>query len=72
MRNLTPYLPNHSDYHHPHVLGINDVAPLINVSPSTIRRAVRNGEDLGFPVIKAGRKYVVPRRPLFALLGIKE
>lgn len=53
-------------------MSIDDAAELINIAPDTIRAAVRRGEDVGFPVIRAGRAYRVPRRPLMQVLGIQE
>ena len=35
------------------------------------RAAARRGDDVGFPIIRAGRAYAVPRRPLYALLGLE-
>ncbi|ATW58454.1 hypothetical protein SEA_C3PO_54 [Corynebacterium phage C3PO] len=57
---------------HPHVISVDEAADLVGIAPDTIRSAVRRGEDIGFPVIKAGRRYVVPRRPLEKLLGIED
>jgi predicted DNA-binding transcriptional regulator AlpA len=56
---------------HPHVIDVRQAANLVGIAPSTIYDAVKRGEDIGFPVIKAGRRYVVPRRPLEKLLGIE-
>lgn len=53
-------------------MSVNEAAKLVNISPDTIRAAVRRGEDVGFPVFKAGRAYKVPRRPLLRLMGLEE
>lgn len=55
-----------------HVMSVEEASDLVGIGADTIRKAIRNGEDIGFPVFKAGRRYVVPRRPLLALLGITE
>ena len=55
-----------------YVMSVDEASNLVGISPDTIRKAVRNGENIGFPVIKAGRRYVVPKKPLYNLLGITE
>lgn len=55
-----------------HVMTVDEAAELISIHPDTIRAAVKRGEKIGFPVIKAGRRYVVPKRPLHRILGIEE
>ena len=55
-----------------YVMGVDDAADLVGIHPDTIRAAVKRGENIGFPVIKAGRRYVVPKKPLYNLLGIEE
>lgn len=52
-------------------ISVDDAAKLVDISPDTIRSAVHRGENIGFPVIRAGRAYRVPRRPLYAILGIE-
>lgn len=56
----------------PYVIDVLDAAQLVGIHPDTIRAAVKRGENIGFPVIKAGRRYVVPKKPLYNLLGIEE
>lgn len=56
----------------PHVIDVLDAADLVGIHPDTIRAAVKRGENIGFPVIKAGRRYVVPKKPLYNLLGIED
>ncbi|MCT1491334.1 helix-turn-helix domain-containing protein [Corynebacterium sanguinis] len=56
----------------PHVIDVDDAARLVGIHPDTIRAAVKRGESIGFPVIRAGRRYVVPVRPLLAVLGLDE
>ena len=53
-----------------HVMSVEEAADLVDISADTIRSAVKRGESIGFPVIKAGRRYVVPIKPLHNLLGI--
>lgn len=60
------------DAFHDHVMTISEAADLVGIDEDTIRKAVKRGENIGFPVIKAGRRYVVPKKPLHNLLGIKE
>lgn len=55
-----------------HVISIDAAATLVGMHPDTIRRAVARGEDVGFPVFKAGRRYTVAKKPLYRLLGIEE
>ena len=55
-----------------YVMSVDEASNLVGVSADTIRKAVRNGENIGFPVFKAGRRYVVPKKPLYNLLGITE
>lgn len=55
-----------------YVMSVDEASNLVGISPDTIRKAVRNGENIGFPVLKAGRRYVVPKKPLYNLLGITE
>ena len=55
-----------------YVMSVDEASNLVGISPDTIRKAVRNGENIGFPVIKAGRRYVVPKKPLHDMLGITE
>ena len=55
-----------------YVMSVDEASNLVGISPVTIRKAVRNGENIGFPVIKAGRRYVVPKKPLHTMLGITE
>lgn len=53
-----------------HVMSVEEAADLVDISADTIRSAVKRGENIGFPVFKAGRRYVVPIKPLHNLLGI--
>lgn len=55
-----------------YVMTVDEAAELIGIHPDTIRAAVKRGENIGFPVIKAGRRYVVPKHPLHRILGIKK
>lgn len=55
-----------------YVMSVDEASNLVGMSADTIRKAVRNGENIGFPVLKAGRRYVVPKKPLYNLLGITE
>lgn len=55
-----------------YVMSIDEASNLVGISADTIRKAVRNGENIGFPVLKAGRRYVVPKKPLYTMLGINE
>lgn len=55
-----------------HVMPVDEAADLVGMHPDTIRRAVARGENIGFPVFKAGRRYVVPKKPLYRALGIEE
>ena len=55
-----------------YVMSVDEASNLVGMSADTIRKAVRNGENIGFPVLKAGRRYVVPKKPLHDMLGIKE
>lgn len=55
-----------------HVMSVQEASDLVGISSDTIRNAVKRGENIGFPVIKAGRRYVVPKKPLYAVLGIEE
>ena len=53
------------------IISVFEASKLVGIHPDTIYRAVARGENIGFPVIKAGRAYVVPKRPLYDLLGIE-
>jgi|LSQX01.1.fsa_nt_gb hypothetical protein len=57
---------------HDNVITITQAARLTGMHPDTLRAAVRRGENVGFPIFKAGRRYTVPKRPLYNLLGITE
>lgn len=51
-------------------LGPADVAPVLRVSPQTIRLQAREfPEALGFPVICLGNKTRIPRKPFLAYIG---
>lgn len=56
---------------HDHVITIGEAAKLVGITAPTLRAAARRGESVGFPIIRAGRAYAVPRRPLYALLGLE-
>ena len=56
---------------HDHVMTIEEAARLVGITAPTLRAAARRGDDVGFPIIRAGRAYAVPRRPLYALLGLE-
>lgn len=56
----------------PLTMSVDDAAELVGIAPDTIRRAVSRGEDIGFPVIKAGRRYAVPKSPLLTMLGVDQ
>ncbi|PMC63407.1 DNA-binding protein [Corynebacterium xerosis] len=56
---------------HDHVITIEEAARLVGITAPTLRAAARRGEDVGFPIIRAGTAYAVPRRPLLALLGLE-
>lgn len=60
-----------SHLRHDHVITIEEAARLVGITAPTLRAAARRGEDVGFPIIRAGRAYAVPRRPLYALLGLE-
>ena len=50
-------------------MSVSEVADLLGVGRSTMYQAVRRGE---IPVIKIGKRYLVPTAPLAQLLGIEE
>ena len=50
-------------------MSIDEVAELLGVCRSTMYRAVKDGE---IPVIKIGRRYLVPTAHVAHLLGIEE
>ncbi len=50
-------------------ISVDEAAELVGIAPDTIRRAVIRCENIGFPVIKAGRRYVVLQVPPLTVLG---
>ena len=50
-------------------MSVSEVADLLGVCRSTMYRAVKDGE---IPVIKIGRRYLVPTAHVVHLLGIEE
>lgn len=60
-----------SHLRHDHVITVEEAASLVGITAPTLRAAARRGDDVGFPIIRAGRAYAVPRRPLYALLGLE-
>ena len=62
----------HYQRREPLTMSVDEAAELVGIAPDTIRRAVSRGESIGFPVIKTGRRYVVPRVPLLTVLGVNQ
>ena len=55
------------------VLTCQQVAPVLGANPATIHiQAMERPEMLGFPVICAGRRVKIPKRPFLAYMGWKE
>ena len=50
-------------------MSVSEVADLLGVCRSTMYQAVKDGE---IPVIKIGRRYLVPTAHVAHLLGIEE
>lgn len=50
---------------------VEEAAQLLGVSPWGLYEAIRRNEP-PCPVIRCGRRILVPRRPLDALLGLSE
>ncbi len=50
-------------------MSVDETADLLGVCRSTLYRAVKDGE---IPVIKIGRRYLVPTAQLVQLLGLEE
>lgn len=56
----------------PLTISVDEAAELVGIAPDTIRRAVSRCENIGFPVIKAGRRYVALQVPLLTVLGVNQ
>ena len=54
------------------VLKIPEVASLLDVSRNTAYEQAKTGEICGSPVLKVGRRLVVPKAPLMKALGIED
>jgi excisionase family DNA binding protein len=52
-------------------LSVPQVAELLGISRNSAYEAARTGEIAGVPVIKVGRRLLVPRASLLALLGVQ-
>ena len=53
-------------------LDVTDVADVLGVAYTTIYADIKNtGQAAGFPVIRAGRRTLVPAHPLRLALGIR-
>lgn len=52
----------------PRLVGLPDVARVMDRNVETIRRLAKAGK-LGVPTVKVGDHYVVPRHELWALVG---
>ena len=50
---------------YPAVLNISDVAEILNITPSTVRRHIKNGD---LPHIKVGRLVRIPKDSLISYL----
>ena len=53
-------------------LTIPEAAELIGISRGSAYEAARSGEIAGVLVIRVGRRLLVPRAPLLAVLGVDE
>lgn len=54
-------------------LTIPEVAELLGIAKNTAYSvAARDGQLGGVPVIRVGRRLLVPRAPFFAVLGVDE
>ena len=51
-------------------LTIPEVAQLLGISRGSAYEAARGGEIAGVPVLRVGRRLLVPRAPLLAALGL--
>ena len=49
---------------------IEEAAELLGISRNSAYAAARSGELAGVPVIRVGRRMIVPASPLRALLGL--
>ena len=54
----------------PATITIEDAARLLGVSRNTAYSTARGGELAGVPVLKVGRRLLVPRTPLLRALGL--
>ncbi len=57
---MTEYLSNY-----PPVLNVNNVAEILNITPATVRRHIKNND---FPHIKIGRLVRIPKDSLIGYL----
>ena len=51
---------------------ILQAARLLGISRGSCYEAARSGELAGIPVLRVGRRLLVPRAPLLELLGLDE
>ncbi len=51
-------------------LTIEEAAELLGISRNSAYDAARSGELAGVPVLRVGRRLIVPAAPLLALLGL--
>ena len=51
-------------------LSVTQAAILLGVARNTAFEAARSGELAGVPVIRVGRRLLVPRAPFLAALGV--